>query len=75
MDEKKTDTTQYSASKAPETRREAEERETIRDFRLIPGGRHGSHEAIGMAALERDDVPSEGDGLDLVKSGDSPENA
>jgi hypothetical protein len=55
----------------PETRREAEE-ETTRDFRLTPGGRHGSTEPIGMSALDRDDVPSEGRDLGLVKYGDSP---
>jgi hypothetical protein len=61
MDEKQKNTTDYSASKAPETRQAADEKETIRDFRLIPGGRRASHEAIiGMAALDRDDVPSQG---------------
>jgi hypothetical protein len=69
------DTAAYSATKAPETRREAEEQETVRDFRLIPGGKRGSENAIGMSAMDRDDVPSEGKDLGLVKYGDSPESA
>ena len=32
------DTSEYSSTKAPETRAEAEERETQPDSRLIPGG-------------------------------------
>ena len=83
MDEKKSedltgrskDTAEYSATKAPETRREAEEQETVRDFRLIPGGKRGSENAIGMSAMDRDDVPCEGKDLGLVKYGDSPESA
>jgi hypothetical protein len=83
MDEKKSedatgrakDTAEYSASKAPETRREAEEKETVRDFRLIPGGKRGVESAVGMSAMDRDDVPSEAKNLDLVKYGDSPESA
>jgi hypothetical protein len=75
MDEKKTDSTQYSASKAPETSRAAEEKDTIRDFRLIPGGRHGSQEPIGMSAMNREDVPSEGRDEDLANYGDSPDTA
>jgi hypothetical protein len=35
---KKADTSEYSSSKAPETRREAEEPEAFSDTRLIPGG-------------------------------------
>jgi hypothetical protein len=54
----KGDTTAYSASKAPETRREADERESARDPRLIPGGRRGSGAAIGISAMSRDQVPS-----------------
>lgn len=57
----KADTTDYSASKAPETKAEAEEQVTHADWRLIPGGAMGSHEAIGMSAIERSQVPSEGE--------------
>jgi hypothetical protein len=76
MDEKKKpDTSEYSASKAPETRREAEEQETVRDFRLIPGGRRGSEHAIGMSAMDRDEVPNHGENPKVEKFGDSPEIA
>jgi hypothetical protein len=69
------DTTAYSASKAPETQREAEEKEPVRDFRLIPGGRHGSEAAIGMSGMDRADVPSEGIDPGMTRYGDSPESA
>ena len=46
------DTSEYAPSKAPETRREAEERESTYDHRLIPGGAHGSPAPAGMAGLE-----------------------
>jgi hypothetical protein len=54
----KTDTGEYSATKAPETRNHAEERETISDPRLMPGGAHGATSEIGMSAMDRADVPS-----------------
>ena len=62
-DKPKTDTSEYSASKAPETRQHAEEREPreFTDWRLIPGGKHGSPEPSGMNALHRRDVPSAAD--------------
>jgi hypothetical protein len=53
------DTAEYSSSKSPDTRKHAEERETTPDARLIPGGAHGTAAPQGMAALDRDDVPSQ----------------
>jgi hypothetical protein len=53
------DTSEYSASKAPETKREAEERETTTDTRLLPGGARGAHADVGMSAMDHADVPSE----------------
>lgn len=52
---KANDTSEYSATKAPETRREAEERESTPDMRLIPGGERGTPTAQGMAGLETED--------------------
>ena len=49
---KANDTSDYSATKAPDTRREAEERESTRDTRLIPGGERGTPTPQGMAGLE-----------------------
>lgn len=49
------DTSEHSASKAPETRGEAEERESTHDSRLIPGGQRGTPTPQGMAGLERED--------------------
>ena len=54
MAEKK-DTTAYSATKAAETREHAEEKKTVRDWRLQPGGETGSPTLQGMAALDHGD--------------------
>lgn len=53
------DTTEYAPSKAPETRKHAEERspDDHTDWRLIPGGVHGAAADPGMSSLNRDDVP------------------
>ena len=69
---KKPDTSEYSASKAPETRKEAENREprNFADWRLIPGGKHGSPEPSGMNALHRSDVPSGADRPGLTRFDD-----
>ena len=53
------DTAEYSATKAPETRKQAEEQESTPDTRLIPGGAHGTPSLQGMSALEREDAPSQ----------------
>lgn len=55
---RKDDTAEYSASKAPETRQHAEERDAHVDPRLIPGGAHGSHADVGMSGMDRETVPS-----------------
>ena len=54
------DTSEYSSTKAPETRKEAEEREDdFSDPRLIPGGAEPrTHTLQGMAGLDRDTVPN-----------------
>jgi hypothetical protein len=51
----KKDTSEYSSTKSPETRPEAEERDERQDDTLIPGGRLASPTAQGMAGLDRDD--------------------
>ena len=66
------DTAEYSATKAPETRKEAEEKETVPDARLNPGGAAGSPAAIGMNALDRDDVPSEARNPGLTRYDETP---
>ncbi|MEO5898129.1 MAG: hypothetical protein ABIS06_20775 [Vicinamibacterales bacterium] len=57
---KKTDTSEYSASQAPETRPAAEERDGESTSTLIPGGAHASPTAQGMAGLDRHDHPQNG---------------
>ena len=56
---KKADTGDYSATKAPDTRKHAEEQVTTPDFRLKPGGRLGAPALQGMAGLEPQDVPAD----------------
>ena len=52
------DTSEYSSTKAPETRPEAEEKDGISDTRLIPGGAEPkTHTPQGMEGLDRADVP------------------
>jgi hypothetical protein len=54
----KDDTSEYSSSKAPETRREAEEPDTFSDTRLIPGGAQPRTDTPqGMAGLDREQTP------------------
>ncbi len=66
------ETSDYSASKAPETRREAEERESTPDARLIPGGANAAPSDVGMSGMDREDVPSGAAKPDQLKAGDSP---
>ena len=62
------DTSEYSSSKAPETRREAEEQVSQPDSRLMPGGAEPrSDTQQGMAGLDRDDAP--GQALDARHTG------
>jgi len=51
----KKDTSEYSSTKAPDTRPAAEERDEHSDSKLIPGGPLGSPTAQGMAGLDRDE--------------------
>ena len=59
-DVKRKDTAEYSGSKAPETRKEAEERTGFSDERLQPGGPRGSSADVGMSGVHRDDTISGG---------------
>jgi hypothetical protein len=69
----KTDTSEYSSSKAPETREHAEERQGNRvDARLMPGGAHGSSQPQGIDALDREAVPNGAADTGLTQAGDSP---
>lgn len=54
------DTAEYSGSKAPETRGEAEEKKGTSDDRLQPGGARGARADVGMSGLDRDATVSGG---------------
>ena len=66
----KSDTSAYAPTKAPETAKHAEEKETQPDSRLTPGGAHGSPFATGMNALYRDQVPSEATRSEQLQMGE-----
>lgn len=65
-------TTDDSASNAPETQVEAEEKVSTRDMRLLPGGSLRAQAEIGMSALDRDEVPNEALPTGQTRYGDSP---
>ena len=67
----KKDTAEYSATKSPETRKQAEEKETVTDPRLQTGGAAGSPTAQGMAGLDRSTVPNEANDPGLQRYGDT----
>ena len=56
----KHDTTDYSASKAPETRAAVESQDGDSDPRALPGGRRGAPADVGMTSMDRADTPSGG---------------
>jgi hypothetical protein len=54
------DTSEYSSTKSPDTRKHAEERDEHHDARLIPGGPDGAEGDPGMSGVDPDAMPSEG---------------
>ena len=69
----KKDTSEYSSSKAPETREHAEEKAgNYTDMRLIPGGAHGSDKPQGIDGLDRESVPNGASDTGQTRYGDSP---
>ena len=57
-EEKKSDTGDYSATKAPENAEHVESKPRNRNDTLKPGGAHAATAAVGMTALDRDSVPN-----------------
>ena len=54
----KPDTSEYSSTKAPETRPAAQERDDVHDSRLIPGGSEPKTDSPqGMAGLDEGVMP------------------
>jgi hypothetical protein len=70
---KRADTTEYSGSKAPETRKEAEEQAGPSDERLQPGGARGSKADVGMSSLDRDITVSGARSTGQQRVGDTKE--
>ena len=64
------DTAEYSGSKAPETRGEAEETVGPSDARLRPGGALGSRADVGMSNLDRGTSHSGGESTDQERFGE-----
>jgi hypothetical protein len=59
--DRKADTSDYSATKAPENREHVESHAPPKDSTLLPGGPHRATAEIGMQQLNREDVPTEAD--------------
>ena len=59
QNKKKEDSSEYSASKAPETKAEAEEKTSQPDERLLPGGPRGTPDPTGVSALDHDMASNE----------------
>jgi hypothetical protein len=69
------DATDYSSSKAPETNKEAEEREDHpTDPRLLPGGAHGAKRDPGMSSLDPAEAISGGRSTGQEDYGQPPAN-
>lgn len=69
----KKDTSAYSASKAPEVRKEAVEPRGFSDERLRPGGPHGSPADLGMSGIDRDKTPHGGQSTGQERYGEKAE--
>ena len=63
---KKSDSGDYSATKAPENRDHVESEAQSGDPRLHPGGAHAAAAGVGMQELDRGCVPSEADRATIV---------
>lgn len=66
------DTSEYSATKAPENRDHVESAPRA-DSAQTPGGEYGAEAESGMSGLDRDAVPSHGDDLGLTHQGNNRE--
>ena len=66
------DTAEYSGSKAPETRAEAEEDAGQSDPRLQPGGPRGARADVGMSGVDRDATISGGESTGQEQFGEVP---
>lgn len=64
----------YSASQAPETQDEAQDRSGASDPRLIPGGASGSPAELGLTGMDESDVPSKAHKPDQLDVRDSPDD-
>jgi hypothetical protein len=66
------DSSEYSSSKAPETREQAEEKDDAVDSRLLPGGAEPrTPSQQGMAALDHDAVAGGSDDRPQPREGDA----
>jgi hypothetical protein len=68
------DSDDYSASQAPETQQEAQDRSGGTDSRLMPGGARGSAAEIGLTAMDEGNVPSKAQKPAQLDVKDSPDD-
>ena len=55
---KTSETSDYSATKAPENAEHVESKSRSRDDTLKPGGAHAAKTGVGMSELDRETVPN-----------------
>ena len=67
---KEADTSEYSATKAPENRNHVESAPGA-DSAQTPGGEYRAEAESGMSGLDRDTVPSHGEDLGLAHQGNN----
>ena len=65
-----TETSDYSATIAPENRTHVTAEARAAGATLKPGGAHGAPVDVGMSELHREDIPSQADDLDHSRDGD-----
>jgi hypothetical protein len=69
---KKSETSDYSGTKAPENQGHVESKFQADDPRLKPGGARGAKVPIGMPELDRDTVPNGATDPGETRYGDRP---
>jgi len=67
-----TETSDDSATIAPENSRNVTAEARAGGATLKPGGAHGAPVDVGMSELHREDIPSQADDLDRSHTGDRP---
>jgi hypothetical protein len=71
---KKSETSDYSATKAPENREHVESDAPLQRTTLKPGGAHGANAPVGMSEIDLRTIPSRAVDPALEDFGDTRDN-